>query len=94
MRAADINVYLHLTRQEISCKLRERFVARCTTGPRRAYYRNHRSVDRRDAPLGLAELGRVDIVNQVRGLIRNQRINYIGIIDFKNPTAYSYNKNV
>ena len=39
------------------------FVARCTTGPRRAYSRIY-SVDRRDAPLGLAELGRVDIVNQ------------------------------
>ena len=46
------------------CKHLTDVVARCTTGPRRAY---SRVVDRRDAPLGLAELGRVEyIVNQDR----------------------------
>ena len=37
-------------------------VARCSTGPRRAV--NNASRDRRNAPLGLAELWRIDIVNQ------------------------------
>ena len=33
-------------------------------------------------------------MNQVKGFIQNQRIKYIGIIDFQNPTGYLYNKNV
>ena len=48
VRAADKNVYLLITRQEISCMLRKRFYSKS------AY-----------------------------------TIQYIGIIDFKNPTAYS-----
>ena len=50
-------------------------IARCTIGPRRAYSRSRRSnsVDRRNAPLGLAELGRVDIVNQREALLDARR---------------------
>ena len=47
-----------------------KLVARCTTGPRRAYSRNQIDVDWRNAPLGLAELGKVDIVNQIQNVLR------------------------
>ena len=62
---SQIKLFLQLI--EISFVYIYRFiVARCTTGPRRAANNASRFTrSRRNAPLGLAELWRIDIVNQI-----------------------------